>query len=93
LIREPLVPRGRRPERRPDLKGRAAEEERVDLLELGDLVPMHLLVREAKRPPVLAVSVLFVPGRLHDAVERHELGHDDPANGAASLDPGVCGRG
>jgi hypothetical protein len=71
-----VVTRGRRPERRPDLIRHAPEEQRADREELLDLEPLHVLCRVLERPGVLAVGVLFLPGRLHDAVERHELGCD-----------------
>jgi hypothetical protein len=40
-----------------------------------------------QRPGVLAIGMLFVSRRLHDAVERHELGCDEPS------DEDLLGRG
>ena len=69
---------GRRPERRPDLPGPAAQQERVGRHRLGLVVDLVLVVLDAQRPRVPAAPVLVEPGRLDDAVDGHERGHDQP---------------
>jgi len=79
-VREPIISGRRRPEGRPDLIGDAPQEERVYPEDLVDLEALDVLGGVSQRPAVLPVGMLFVPRRFHDAVERHELGCDQPSD-------------
>ena len=80
-----------RPEGRPDVEGRPAEEQRVRVEDLLAAERLERGVADLHRPGVPARSVLLEPGRLHHAVERHELDDDEPHRAfrryRARLDP------
>jgi hypothetical protein len=55
---------------------------RVDRFVLVADEPLHLLGLKAQAPRVLAVRMLLEAGRLHNAVQRHELRDHEPSHRA-----------
>ena len=79
-LRELGVLVGSGPEGGPDQVSSAPQEKGVHLRELTGQKVLELLRLASERPGVLArIAVLLEAGRLHNAVERHELGDDQPS--------------
>ena len=79
-VGEPEVLGGGRPEQREDLIRHAPQEDRLGGEDLVDLEPLLVLGRASQRPGVLPVPVVLVSRCLDDAVQRHELRHDDASH-------------
>jgi hypothetical protein len=68
---------GRGPERRPDLPGPPAQQERLRAHRQVHVVDLILVALDTQRPRIAAASMLVESRRLDDAVDGHERGHDE----------------
>ena len=84
LVHEPseVVVLRRRPEEGEDQVGRPTKQDRARVADLLELVLLRLLVLPPQRPGIPPGPMLLEPRRLHDAIERHELRHDQPPHPA-----------
>ena len=77
LLEPPGVGAGA-PERRPDLVGRPSEEQCGGALRVLLVEALELIIADPQGPRVPPVAVLLEPGRLHDPVDRQEVGDHEP---------------